>query len=197
MLTKTILKSIVVTLASIVMLLVMGFAVLSLAFPLTLSRVSASLGLYGVATHYAGMEYERSKDISDLAAATQYAIFAEDDRLIESYGDQLIEHPDFYAYCPTESMEKGDYQQYIFGRLACAKYNLGDKERAVSLVFSVNEDAFPANNAIIYLALSAIDADDKATCEDILTRLETFVVEGDQKEDLDNIKTILEEIVNE
>lgn len=192
--TKVVLKSIGTTLLAIVLLLTMAFAVLSLVFPSTMVEACSSLGLNGFAARYAAIEYSRTEQAKDIAQATEYAIFAEDDALIAEYGASFLADEEFDSFCQTEG---AGYAQYIRGQIAGALYRTGKKDEAIAAAFDGNTKSFPQGNAIISLSVVAIDAKDKVTCAAILGKLNEYHVSEDQEKDLETIKSLLKEIANE
>ena len=191
---KVILKSIGTTLLAIVLLLAMAFAVLSLVFPSTMVDACSSFGLEGFAARYAAIEYSRTARVDDIAQATEYAVFAEEDELVAQYGLLFLSDENFDSFCVKEGE---GYAQYIRGQIAGALYRTDQKDEAVSAAFDGDTHSFPKRNAIISLSVVAIDAKDKVTCAAILGKLNEYHVSEDQEKDLETVKSLLKEIANE
>lgn len=172
----------------------MAFAVLSLVFPATMVETCASMGLDSFASRYAALEYSRSGDIADIARASEYAIFAEDDELIAEYGTTFVNNSKFFWFADQEG---GSYRQYVQGRVASSLYRLDKTNEALDVAFRANDNIFPKGNSIISLSICVIDAKDQTTAKTILGRLDSFSVPAGQVKDLENVKTLLKEITNE
>lgn len=194
---KVIAKTALKTLAVVAALIVLAFGIASLGFPSAMAGAFEKLECYSFATGYASLSYTYSKDVSDLARCAQDSILAENDKNTVKFGDMLISHEEFNAFCGKESERLGhDYLQYICGKTACAKYRTGNKDGAfntASAAFSKTE-GFPENNAFAQLTVEVAVKHDADTAKRIKTALKDVSAEGGY---YDAVINILDAIINE
>lgn len=157
---KVIFRAFISTLLAIVALIAFMIGALCLVFPSTMMEITYDLGMEKSSIHFAERAYKRSDDVYYIAYATEVAIERESaDKIVED-GDKFIADDKFSVYCDDKG---GIYEQYIYGQVVLAKYEKGDKSSAVATAFDAVKEAFPENNAVVALAVTALRANDGET----------------------------------
>lgn len=195
---RIIFKTALRTLAVLVLVTMLAFCVLSIAWPGAMAKAFGQMGADGIASRYAMLSYQHTGKGSDLMAATEYAIFSENDRLIIEAGDVFIEHESFEDFCKSESTPSFQYREYVYRRLAVARYRLGRGDDALALAFGEEEAPLFLPAVFQSLATDCMDRGDKATCRALLDRLEECEIPADAEPMILDIKKLLnKEITNE
>ena len=158
---KIILRAILSTLAAIGILIVFAFVALVAAFPATTMEMAYDLGMENSCVRNAERVYKRSGDIYFIAYATDVAISADNYKKTVSCGKKMIADEEFMGYCAQKDEEYAqyaeennvvgvtfDYEQYIYGKVCVAEYELGDKQAAVTNAFEYTT-GFKKNNAVV------------------------------------------------
>lgn len=169
---KLILKTILITCAVSLMLVLALFGVLSFWAPSVMMDFTASLGMESVSGDYAYQEYERSGDIAYLARSFVVASKNGKDKTALKRFEILYENENLTAYCAEQdALELGEevpahsYYDFLCGQGACVKYRLAetDEEKQLACSFAVQEtdESFPAGNPAIALAAYLIKAEDE------------------------------------
>lgn len=174
---KTIVKTALKTLLLIVVLALVAFGVASLGFPSKMADLCEKTGNYYMAVGYANLSYTYTKDVNELNRCFVDSVYSKDDSKTVKYGDKLIAHEKFEEVCEsTSSLTEVDYKQYVYGRVAAAKYRKGKKDEAFNLAVKAMEDAtsFPKNNALGVLSVQVIESGDKDTAAKLLAEVQKF-----------------------
>ncbi|MDE6505029.1 MAG: hypothetical protein K2L42_04080 [Clostridia bacterium] len=169
---KIIAKTALKVLLALVIALIIAFTVASLGFPKAMAEFFEKQGNYSFAKGYMSLQYTYSGDINDLAHFVQDCILAEDDGSVSKSGDKLTSHEGFAALCEMETQRLNlDYRQYICGKIACAKYRLGDKSGAIQTAENavLEGNGFSKNNAAVQLAVEVSKAKDKECAQTLKT----------------------------
>lgn len=174
---KLVLKTALITLASVLVLALLVYGVLSLFVPSAMVSLTDKLGMDGACARYSVSVYEKTGDIDDLAAAVERSYGAERYGDAAEYGVILLGREDFPSYCERRESEiageKYDYAQFAAGIVSVSLYYDGQTDAAVKVAFDAVGNSFPTGNAAIYLLSAAYDAErDAATCRILLTALE-------------------------
>lgn len=187
---KTILK----TVLGIVGIICAVLIVMSLGFPQHMASACENVGAYNLATGYASLRYAYTGSAEDLNRCACDSILAENDGNIVKYCGSLVEDDGFEDICLANNSDKYDYRQYIYSKLAVAKYNTGDKEGALSAVDEAlsGVEGFPEGNALASLATAVAEANDPETAAQLLAKLGNIAPAGDEESDYYNrVKNIL------
>jgi hypothetical protein len=152
------------TFCAMAILIVGAFIVASFIYPATMMQLSYDLGNDRGCLRYARRAYDASGDVYYIAYAMEVAIGMNDTEEIAACASAFLEDESFESYCMEWDEENAlnteisglGYKQYIGGRLAVAKYSLGEKQQAVDVAFSVNTQSFEKNNAVVALLLTAV-----------------------------------------
>lgn len=182
---KTICKTALKTLLLLAVVVLVAFGVASLGFPSEMAGLCEKSGNYSFATVYADLSYKYTKDVNDLNRCFTDSVYAGNDSKIVKYGDDLIKDEKFAEVCEditvikitNGSEEKEisvDYKQYVYGRVAAAKYRRDKKDEALELATKAMEgvSGFPKNNALAILSLQVIESGDKDTAKTLLAEVE-------------------------
>ena len=174
---KVIVRAFFSTLLAIVILF--SFMLLSLVclYPQTMMEVTYNLGMESPSIWFAEQSYERSDDVYYIAYATEVAIEKGDYEKIDVCGDLFVKDDGFGSYCANKNAQLPDevtstYEQYIYGQLCTAKYARGKSEEAIECAFSFTGTAFPKNNAVVALLVTALKDGDTQTAEKIKGKME-------------------------
>ena len=195
---KLIIKTAAITFGVALVVMLMAFGICSFAVPQVMMQFTDYIGLEEASADYAYVAYQRSGEVEYIAHASEIAIRRSRDEVIILRLEEFMNDDQFAEYCSGadgEDAQPGGYAQYIYGNYACALYRTGEKQEATDFAFSVNEESFPRNNAIVALVFEAISAKDKAQCAEISSRLSGCPYVGEEY--CQNIISILEEFANE
>ncbi len=184
---KMILKTILNTLLGIFGGFALVWGIISLAFPSFFISFFYDLGMYKASAWYAASSYVRSKELDDLAVATEMSIIAEYDRQVVKYGEIFVRMDGFDEFCAVQDENTGNksnYEQWIYGQISVSYYRMGNEEKALETAFrKVPEtlEAYSAISALSYEFLGKEEEDftaaDKELCEDVLENLEGLEIE--------------------
>lgn len=194
---KVILKTALKTLLVVLLLAAVGFAIASLGFPKSMASYFEKCGNYSMAAAYSSLSYSYSGDADDLNRCVQDNIEAGNDRNVSAFGDELLSRDDFSQFCERKSGElKFDYRQYICGRIAVAKYRLGNFDGAISLVNGAMSFVnFPSQNAMVQLVLAVREKGNKPDGERLLAEVEKLKPTEEEQPYYEMVKNILAEFI--
>ena len=135
-----IVKTAVITLASIISLLAITFGALSIIMPKTVANIFDNLGAKGASIFLYQMDYERTDDIQDLIDIIDKTYANKDHFRQEKYLDMLIAREDFDSFCLTsdrESFGKDDCdittKEYYYGYYASVLYQNAKFDKAIEI----------------------------------------------------------------
>ncbi len=110
-----IVKTVLITLASLVGVFLLTFGALALFSPITLAEVFDGTGGYSSSIRFYELQYEKTGEIDDLAILTVKINQDVDAELSEKYLEELINHPDFDSVYGDLSNK-----QFYYGKYAVA-----------------------------------------------------------------------------
>ena len=192
---NTAFKTVLIVIAAIII----AFATASLGFPQHMATMFEDMGAYSFATGYAGLAYKYSGTVENLARCVDDSILAADDANIINYGDKLVKRKDFISYSEkrTAASNGVNYYHFVYGKLACAKYNRGKKEGALKAAQTSmqNVSDFPVNNALGLLSARAFKKSDIEFCRKLSEEIGKFNPSDEQQQKYyDAVISILTEI---
>ena len=195
---KIIVKTALKVLLALLILAVIAFAAVSLAAPKTMAEFFEKQGNYSFAKGYMSLQYTYSGNVDDLAHFVQDCIQAEDDNSTSKMGEKLVVHDGFKELCERETERLGvDYRHYICGKIACAKYRLGDKDGAIKFAkdkdYIVENGEFSKNNALVQLMVEVTKANDKDGAQQLKSAIGKIECSGEYRSD---ILAALEKVIN-
>ena len=194
---RLIIKTAAITFGVALVVMLMTFGICSFAVPQVMMRFTDYIGLEEASADYAYVAYQRCGEVEYIARASEIAIRRSRDEVVVLRIEEFMDNADFAEYCESRDSagQEGGYAQYIYGSYASALYRTGEREEATDFAFSVNEEAFPRNNAVVALSFAAIERSDKEMCSLIAERLRgSAFAEAEYCSDL---ISILEEFANE
>lgn len=175
---KVILRAACSTIAAIFVLFAFMIFALNFLYPSTMMEITYDLGLDSASISCARRAYDRDPAIEYIAFATEVAIGLGDNEEINRCGKMFIDNEEFKEYCQEKNESitglTGTYEQYVYGQVCIAGYRLGANENAVIDAFTFVGNAFPKNNAIVALLVTALSANDAVTVDVIKTNLHTL-----------------------
>lgn len=129
---EVVVKTALKTLLAVIIALVLAFGIVSLAYPGGMANICENTGNYSMAVSYCSLAYKYSGKVEDLARCAEDSIFAKNDKKIEKYCSELLQHKDFENLCAEKSgnLNLGgvqltlDYKQYIRDNLEAAQARL-------------------------------------------------------------------------
>ena len=168
---KVILKAFISTLAAIILLFAFMFSVLALAFPSTMMQLSYDFGQDATSIRYAQRAYDWFDDTYYMAYAMEVAIGSDNQEMIEKCGEKVVEDDTYFTqYCAEKQANLPDtittrYEDYLYGKIAVAKYEQGKKEEAVNYAFDSLKGGFPLDNATVAVFYAAVANADQTTVD--------------------------------
>lgn len=190
---KLVLKTIFITFGMTLLLYTAILGLLSYYAPAAMMRFTASIGLETVSSDYAYRTYERTGDLEYLARAFEVAAEKRNDEKAAKRFDLLYASSGFAAFCEEQNLEADgglpslSYRAYVCGRASAVKYRLAetDGEKAAVITFALSETdaSFPSDSPIVALALAAVDEEDTAFLQVLLTAIraeEKFDISGEE-----------------
>ena len=166
---KIILRAFLTTLASVAILFLFMVTALVCVYPQTMMKLTYNMGMEKASIWFAEVSYDRSDDVYYIAYATEVAIDQRDYKKIEYCGNQLIADEEFADFCARKNESASGeveitYEQYMYGQICIAKYKRNHQTEALDCAFlSVEEKAFPKNNAIVAVLITALQNNDADT----------------------------------
>ena len=98
-------KTAIITLASIVSIMAVTFGALCVFTPKTVAGVFENLGSQTASVFFYQKQYQKTNKIDDLIVVIDYAYLMEDLVLQEKSLKELINHDDFNDYCQQKDAE--------------------------------------------------------------------------------------------
>ncbi len=199
---KIILRAFLTTLASVAILFLFMLTALVCIYPQTMMKLTYNLGMEDASVWFAEISYDRSHDVYYIAHATEVAIGQQDYKTIESCGELLIADKEFDVFCADKNTHRPQdseitYEQYVYGQVCIAKYERGlaneAVDRAFMSIFKENgEYAFPPNNAVIAVLITALRNNDAQTVELIRGKMKQAQVSTEDQDYFEEILALIE-----
>ena len=199
---NVILKTALKTLLALIMAAVLAFAVASLAFPAHMATLFENMRAYNFAVGYAGLACGYSGTTENLARCLDDSILAGDRVNTVNYGKELVLREGFLEYSqsrtaaerenlPAELREKYDYYNVVYGNIARAQYENGDKDGALQTATDsmANLFGFPVNNPLAALAAAA--SGDKSFAGQLYSAVKAITPTAEQQAYYDEVVAIL------
>lgn len=170
-------------------MLVTAFGIASLAFPKNMSEICENFGNYSLAASYAERQYEYTESTEDLYRCTCLYIRVGDRSKTLKYCEILVDKQDFKEYC-------GANAHYVYSNYATALYLSGKDEKAVEIAEKSVEDGF-VPNTYAALTVKAVEREDKAFGEKLLSSMEKITPQSGEQSDYDTILSILKKLTGD
>ena len=129
---KLVIKTALITLASIVALMAILFGVFALFFPKTLATSFDKAGSYGASMYFYEKQYEKSSSMDDLYTLCVKVNPYTDGQRAEKYLTEFAEKSNFYSYCRNlDSGEVVSNEEYFEGKLVTVLYLKGGVDAGI------------------------------------------------------------------
>lgn len=189
---KIIIKTAIITFASVIAALALAFGIASLAFPRSMAKLCENMGNYQLAASYAERQYGYSGSTDDLYRCARLHIRVGDRKKIIEYCGKLVDKQDFEECC-------GDNVQYIYGNYAIALYLSGKDDESIVIAQRSAGEAFYIPNAYKDLTLKAVEKKDKEFAGKLLDTFEGYNEKLKSEEQVKYfyaVKTALEKLID-
>lgn len=184
---KIILRAVLTTLASIAILFLFMLTALVCVYPQTMMKLTYDLGMEDASIWFAEISYDRSHEINYIAHAAEVAIGQRDYEKIDSCGERLIKDDAFDDFCEIKNAKGPQnaeltYEQYVYGQVCIAKYERARVTEAVERAFAlVGDNAFPKNNAVVAVLITALQHNDADTVSLIKGKMKQMQVRAEDE----------------
>ena len=164
-----VIKTIVITISSVICFLTALFGVLCVFAPTSIASVFENIGCYNESLFFYELKYEQSNDIDDLIVLVDKAYGNDDNKGLEEYLGKLIWHKDFFSYCQGQDANltagKMPTKDYFVGYYAKVLIKNGKFESAMNMSASYVEKfgytEFNPIRTIVNESLSVLNKDQK------------------------------------
>lgn len=142
---KLVLKTALITLASIIAILGILYGVFALFFPKTLAKTYESMGYDQTAIKYYEKQYEKTQDVQDLITLCVRLDVYSDTSRAEKYLSILVAKPNFYSTCldndvNVQTSNQISSEEYFEGKWVVATYLKNGVEKAIeNAIYSVRK----------------------------------------------------------
>lgn len=190
---KVVLKSVLITLASLAVAAVLVFVLWLFCAPQSMATACEKTGNYSFAVTCANLRYKKTGDIYDLARCAENGILSGKDKHIKEYCYKLVSEEEFSALCidKDEKLSNGgygahtvNYRAYICGHLAAAQYRGGD------LISALQSAQTGGTQSYTRLVSEIIQKNDKPSAESVIAELE----KAEQNQDVKNLIALLKKM---
>ena len=156
--TKLVLKTVLITVAAIILTVAAAYMCLALFFPKTLAKGWEAVGSYDLSVKYYEKQYEKTEDISDLSALCVKIDAEKDASRAVKYLKLFTENADFLELCEKNDAD-GVYgftaYEIYFGKYAIAAYYNSGIPAAVDVAKAATQSGYTEHNAF-YVILSGV-----------------------------------------
>lgn len=160
---KTIIKTVIITLASIIFAASLAVGITLAVSPKAIGKVFTKCGNYDAAAKLYESQYKKTESVSDLIELVSMSIAADKDEMIAKYGDKLTVNYKGNMILMTSDEERFD--NYSKATVE-AYYKLGKKEDCVRVAF-LSSGAYTEGNSLYYLFRLCDNKEDKDLAEEI------------------------------
>ena len=137
---KLILKTALLTLATLICLSAMLYGFFALFFPVKIANLLDGLGREDVAIAYYELEYQKTSEIDDLVNICTRLDARNDSHKAQKYLEALVEHEEFEEFCSKRDKENKNpltSRDFFYGKLFIATKVCDGIDEAIA----VGEDA--------------------------------------------------------
>ena len=146
---KLVIKTICITLASLIGVFALAFGAVVLFAPKRLGGLFDGVGNYSATVFFYEKQYEKTNDINDLYVLVSKIDIEKDASNAEKYYFQLISHEDFDSLCSKIDKDNRSIKakDYYYGNYCLALCENGKLDGALSFAKAyVDENGYTANN---------------------------------------------------
>ncbi len=137
---KLILKTALITLASILCVFLLVFGALALFSPITLANLFDRMGGYSSSIHFYESQYDKTGDIDDLSVLVLKIDHESDSELAEEYLAELVSHKDFNEFCVREEGGEISNKEFYYGKYAVALAKNSKLDKSIEVANAFVED---------------------------------------------------------
>ena len=178
---KLVLKTVAITLASVIGALLLAFGCFALLSPGVLGKVFDGAGMYSASVFFYEKEYERTGDIDDLNRLVLTIDEDKDYALAEKYYKEIIEHKDFSKLCEVQTINgKVTAKEYYYGNYALSVANNGKFSDALQIGKEFVSDNYTAYNPLRVLIYDYVSAERQQEITEALGVLQSLTVTDGQ-----------------
>ena len=158
---KIIVKAFLKTLTAALVLLIILFGVLAVAFPHTMMDLTYSLGMDKASVSFSLTSYERFHRVDYIAMGADTALAAGMHEQANECLELLIADEGFDDFCNARNENLPDqakgttYQAYYFRQLCLAKYLMGDGNAAIERAVQLMDGTFVSGNPLVAVLAQA------------------------------------------
>ncbi len=179
------LKTIAITLASILGVCLLAFGSLALFSPVTLAKFFDDAGNRKASVFFYEKQYEKTGDILDLSVLVLKIDDNKDLAHAEKYLGKLTSHLKFSELCQTQDEFGGvlSSSEYYFGRYVCVLVSLGKVDKAITVSKAVvDKYGYTDYNPFTYAIVEKGKTFDLQTIELYSSAIESLNLNGLEEE---------------
>lgn len=189
--TKLVIKTIAITLASLIGALAIIFGAMALFAPKALGELFDGAGNYSATVFFYEKAYEKSGDINDLIILADKIDIANDLENAKDCYKELVEHKDFNSYCESKGENAQSEKDYYVGNYALALAKSGQFSEGLSVALNSAKTSYGAFNPIRILIYEYLTADMTENISATISAVESIEISGNyidiDKEYLQNL----------
>ena len=161
---KLVVKTAIITLASLICTLLIAFGALAVCAPNYLGRVFDGTGNHSVAVFFYEKQFEKTGNVDDLNTLVLKLDVKSDSQKAEKYYKKIIEHSDFESLCQSQNSQNGlvGAKDFYVGQYVLSLAYNGKFEEAVAYSKDYIGASYQKNNpfqALIYNYLTSDKVD--------------------------------------
>lgn len=195
---KLVVKTAIITLASLICTLLIAFGALAVCAPNYLGRVFDGTGNHSVAVFFYEKQFEKTGNVDDLNTLVLKLDVKSDSQKAEKYYKKIIEHSDFESLCQSQNSQNGliGAKDFYVGQYVLSLAYNGKFEQAVAYSKDYIGASYQKNNpfqALIYNYLTSDKVDQINAVKVALEEVEQGLTETSQflTEDKAHIDTLI------
>ena len=182
---KLVVKTAIITLASLICTLLIAFGALAVCAPNYLGRVFDGTGNHSVAVFFYEKQFEKTGNVDDLNTLVLKLDVKGDSQKAEKYYKKIIEHSDFERLCQSQNSQNGliGAKDFYVGQYVLSLAYNGKFEEAVAYSKDYIGASYQKNNpfqALIYNYLTSDKVDQINAVKVALEEVEQGLTETSQ-----------------
>ncbi len=151
---ELVIKTVLITLASVLGVFLLVFGALALFSPLTLAKLFDGTGGYSSSIHFYERHYDKTGDIEDLAVLALKINADIDTELAEEYFEKLVTDQSFDEFCANAEGGELSNKQFYLGKYATVLVKNSKLDKALELAKEfVNENGYTSYNPYTVLLI--------------------------------------------
>lgn len=157
--TKLVIKTIAITLASLIGALAVTFGAMALFAPKALGDLFDGAGNYSATVFFYEKAYEKSGDINDLITLADKIDITNDLENANDCYKELVEHKDFDSYCASKGENAQREKDYYIGNYALVLAKSNKFGEGLEIALDSAKTSYGAFNPIRILIYEYLTAD--------------------------------------